>query len=90
MSTVVWVKGICNGKALEVLKSIPALPNTEMEILFQESGPISEEQERRFVQELFEKGLISEISPQQIDSIEYEPIHVKGEAISTTIIRERR
>ena len=56
-------------------------------------GKVSEEEdlERKFLESLLAKGLISEIPPRwDDDDDDFEPIEIEGEPLSEMIIRERR
>ena len=81
----------------EVKRTIQQLPAAEQKELlewFEEHKPtdekVSEEElEARGLNQLLEKGLISEIPPRWDDDEDFEPIEFEGEPLSKMIIRER-
>ena len=85
----------------QVIETIRGLPANERKKVFDwlaehkpdvDEKPSEEELERKVLERLLAKGLISEIVEPMTDEEddEFEPIEIEGEPLSEMIIRERR
>jgi len=80
--------------ATEILNEIYKLPLSEQtnikKSLLDKSETKNEVSKQELWQKLFEEGLITHVPSDISDEDDFEPIEIKGEPISETIIRERR
>ncbi|MBX3000791.1 MAG: hypothetical protein KF893_19880 [Caldilineaceae bacterium] len=89
MTTTIRVKGIYNGKTIELLEPVTIAPDTEVEILIPElQSQAAKEQE--FLTQLLERGLITHIPTGKPRDAHFQPVRVQGKPVSETIIEERR
>ena len=84
-------------QVIQTIQHLPAIEQKKVLNWLEENKPaidekISEEElERKVLERLWAKGLISEIPPRwDDDDDDFEPIEIEGEPLSEMIIRERR
>ncbi len=80
---MIKIKGIYNGKNIELLEPIDLSPNTPVDILIPE-------EEMLYWQQLSEMGLIKRVQHQSTYKSSFSPIKLTGEPLSQSIIEDRR
>ena len=85
---MIKVKGIYDGTNVRLLEPVNLKPDTPVEVLIPEQASETE-QEQAFLQRLVNKGLLVNAPPVKKGK-PFKPISIRGEALSQTIIKERR
>lgn len=81
------VKGIYDGKRIELLEEITLPPNTPVKVVIWQED---EDWEELYWQRLMELGLLKEVHTQSDCLPSFTPVHVEGPPVSQTIIEDRR
>lgn len=90
MTSAIRVKGIYNGKTIELHDALEIPPNTEVEILVLEMSLTRKERLALQMQELVTAGVLTHIPKGRPQEFDFKPVTVIGKPVSETIIEERR
>ena len=88
------VRGIYDGKAIQLLEPVDWAPNTEVEIVLDLNGSdeIDETRAKRraLQRKMLAAGVISRILPENVPVQRFERTTITGKPISQTVIEDRR
>ncbi|MCB0114395.1 MAG: hypothetical protein KDD84_09905 [Caldilineaceae bacterium] len=90
MTTTIRVKGIYNGKTIELLEAVTMPPDTVVEVLVPELEPTRKERLQQQIQDLVDKGVLTHAAMDRPRDLDFHPVTVAGKPVSETIIEERR
>lgn len=90
MTRAIRVKGIYNGKTIELHDTLDLPPDTEVEVLVLEMSLTRQERLAQQMQELVNAGVLTHIPKGRPKDFDFKPVTVVGKPVSETIIEERR
>ena len=90
MTTTIRVKGIYNGKTIELLEAVTIPPDTEVEVLVPEAVLTRKERLQQQMQDLLDSGVLTHAAVDRPRELDFHPVTVAGKPVSETIIEERR
>jgi hypothetical protein len=90
MTTTIRVKGIYNGKTIDLLEAVTIPADTEVVVLLPETVPTRKERLKQQLQDLVDSGVITHTAVELPRELDFHPITVAGKPVSETIIEERR
>ncbi|MBI1299029.1 hypothetical protein GC175_29210 [bacterium] len=90
MTTTIRIKGIYNGKTIDLLEAVTIPPDTEVEVLVPETVPTRKERLQQQMQDLINSGVLTHAAVDRPRELDFQPVTIAGKPVSETIIEERR